>query len=71
MEEVLMQFLRATRRANETQVLINANHITAIQQETSGNTFYTVVILHNGREIDVAETLEELLQRLGPEALPL
>lgn len=66
-----MQFLRATRRANETQVLINAAHITAIQQETSGNTVYTVIILHNGREIDVAETLEELLQRLGSETFPL
>ncbi|MGE3537124.1 MAG: hypothetical protein AB7N91_06745 [Candidatus Tectimicrobiota bacterium] len=59
-----MHFLRATRRTNETLVLINVDHITAIQQETSDNTLYAVIILHNGREIDVSETLEELSQRL-------
>lgn len=64
MKGVLMRFLRATRRTNASYVLINVEHITAIQQETSDNAVYTVVILHNGREIDVLETLEELLQRL-------
>ncbi len=64
-----MQFLHATRRTNETLVLINVDHITAIQQETSENTLYTVILLHNGREIDVSETLEELRQRLRTEAV--
>ncbi len=65
-----MQFLHATRRANETIVLINVDHITAIQQETSENTPYSVILLHNGREIDVSETLEALLQRLKTELVP-
>jgi uncharacterized protein YlzI (FlbEa/FlbD family) len=57
-----MKMIRATRRTNGTLVLINLEHITAMQQEISENLHYTAIILHNGREIDVSESIEELLQ---------
>jgi hypothetical protein len=66
-----MQYLRATRRTNGALVLINLEHITAIQQEISENLHYTAIILNNGREIDVAESLEDLLQPSGPHRVQL
>jgi hypothetical protein len=57
-----MQYIRATRRTNGALVLINLEHITAMQQESSENLHYTAIILHNGREIDVSENIEDLLQ---------
>jgi hypothetical protein len=57
-----MKCIRATRRTNGALVLINLDHITAMQQESSENLHYTAIILHNGREIDVSENIEELLQ---------
>jgi hypothetical protein len=59
---VTMKCIRATRRTNGALVLINLDHITAMQQESSENLHYTAIILHNGREIDVSENIEELLQ---------
>ena len=66
-KEQRMKLIRATRRTNGTLVLINLEHITAMQQETSEQEtsetlHYTAIILHNGREIDVSESIEELLQ---------
>jgi hypothetical protein len=46
-------------------VLINLEHITAMQQEISETLHYTAIILYNGREIDVSESIEELLQPAG------
>jgi hypothetical protein len=59
---VTMQYIRATRRTNCALVFINLEHITAMQQESSENLHYTAIILHNGREIDVSEDIEDLLQ---------
>jgi uncharacterized protein YlzI (FlbEa/FlbD family) len=56
-----MKFIRATRRTNGAPVLINLDHITAMQCETLEESTYTAIILHNGREIDVRESPEELL----------
>jgi uncharacterized protein YlzI (FlbEa/FlbD family) len=61
-----MKFIRATRRTNGTLVVINLEHITAMQCELLEETQYTAIILHNGREIDVRESPEELLQNIGP-----
>ena len=57
-----MKLLRATRRTSGTLVFINLDHIAAIQQEIAETLHYTAIILYNGREIDVSETIEELLQ---------
>ena len=65
-----MQFIRATR-TNGALVLINLDHITAVQLEASETLRYTAIILHNGREIDVTELPEELLQPRGPHLLEL
>lgn len=56
-----MKFLRATR-TNGALVFINIEQITAIQHEDSERLSYTAIILRNGREIDVTESPEELLQ---------
>jgi uncharacterized protein YlzI (FlbEa/FlbD family) len=64
-----MKFIRATRRTNGAVILINLDHITAMQCETLEATQFTAVILHNGREIDVRESPEELLQGTGPHML--
>jgi uncharacterized protein YlzI (FlbEa/FlbD family) len=64
-----MKFIRATRRTNGTAVLINLEHIIAMQCETLEEAPYTAIILHNGREIDVRESPEELLQLSGPHML--
>jgi uncharacterized protein YlzI (FlbEa/FlbD family) len=66
-----MKFIRATRRTNGALVVINLEHITALQQETSETLHYTAIILHNGREIDVSETIEELLQPAGTHMVQL
>ncbi len=63
-----MKFIRATRRSNGTPVYINVEHITAIQLEESETLHYTAIVLDNGREIDVIESPETLLQ---PAALHL
>ena len=65
-----MQFIRATR-TNGALVLINLDHITAVQLEASETLRYTAIILHNGREIDVTELPEDLLQPSGPYLLEL
>ena len=64
-----MKFIRATRRTNGAPVLINLEHITAMQCETLEESPYTAIILHNGREIDVRESPEELLLHSGPHLL--
>ena len=57
-----MKFIRATR-TNGANVLINLNHIAAMEHQDADTLNYTAIILHTGREIDVTETLDELLQR--------
>lgn len=61
-----MKFLRATRRTDGATVIINLTHVTAMQCEMLDTAQYTAIILHNGREIDVRESPEDLLQHIGP-----
>jgi uncharacterized protein YlzI (FlbEa/FlbD family) len=57
-----MKFIRATR-TNGAHVLINLDHVAAMEHQDAETLNYTAVILHNGREIDVTESLDELLQQ--------
>ncbi len=65
-----MKFIRATR-TNGALVLINVDHITAMQLEASERLAYTAIILHNGREIDVTDTPDELLETSGMHVVEL
>jgi uncharacterized protein YlzI (FlbEa/FlbD family) len=53
-----MTFIRATR-TNGAQVLINLNHIAAMEHQEAETLNYTAIILDSGREIDVTESLQE------------
>jgi hypothetical protein len=57
-----MKFIRATRHTNRAAVFINIEAITAFEEQSTESERYTAIILHNGREIDVSETVEALLQ---------
>jgi uncharacterized protein YlzI (FlbEa/FlbD family) len=57
-----MTFIRATR-TNGAQVLINLNHIAAMEHQEAETLNYTAIILDSGREIDVTESLQELMQQ--------
>lgn len=57
-----MRFIRATR-TNGAHVLINIEHIAAMEHQEAERLNYTAIILHNGREIDVTESLDELMQQ--------
>jgi uncharacterized protein YlzI (FlbEa/FlbD family) len=57
-----MTFLRATR-TNGAQVLINLNHVAAMEHQEAETLNYTAIILDSGREIDVTESLQELMQQ--------
>jgi uncharacterized protein YlzI (FlbEa/FlbD family) len=59
-----MTFIRATR-TNGAQVLINLNHIAAMEHQVAETLNYTAIILDSGREIDVTESLQELMQQAG------
>ncbi len=56
-----MRFIRATR-TNGANVLINLNYIAAMEHQDAETLNYTAIILSNGREIDVTEALDQLLQ---------
>ena len=57
-----MTFIRATR-TNGAQVLINLNHVAAMEHQEAETLNYTAIILDSGREIDVTESLQELMQQ--------
>jgi hypothetical protein len=57
-----MKFIRATR-TNGAHVLINIDYVAAMEHQDSETLNYTAIILHNGREIDVTQSLDELLQQ--------
>jgi uncharacterized protein YlzI (FlbEa/FlbD family) len=57
-----MTFIRATR-TNGAQVVINLNHIAAMEHQEAETLNYTAIILDSGREIDVSESLQELMQQ--------
>ena len=57
-----MKFIRATR-TNGAQVLINLDYIAAMEYQDADTLNYTAIILHNGREIDVTDPLDKLLQQ--------
>lgn len=57
-----MTFLRATR-TNGAQVLINLNHVAAMEHQEAETLNYTAIILDSGRESDVTESLQELMQQ--------
>ncbi len=59
-----MKFVRATRRKGGL-FLINLDYITAMQLESFKRLGYTAIILRNGREIDVTDTPDELLEPSG------
>lgn len=59
-----MTFIRATR-TNGAQVLINLNHVAAMEHQEAETLNYTAIILNSGREIDVTESLQELMQQAG------
>jgi uncharacterized protein YlzI (FlbEa/FlbD family) len=59
-----MTFIRATR-TNGAQVLINLNHVAAMEHQEAETLNYTAIILDSGREIDVSESLQELTQQAG------
>jgi uncharacterized protein YlzI (FlbEa/FlbD family) len=59
-----MTFIRATR-TNGAQVLINLNHVAAMEHQEAETLNYTAIILDSGREIDVSESLQELMQQAG------
>ena len=58
-----MKFIRA-KRTNGANVLINIDHIAAMEHQDADQLNYTAIILHNGREIDVTETLDELVRQV-------
>jgi uncharacterized protein YlzI (FlbEa/FlbD family) len=57
-----MTFIRATR-TNGAQVLINLNHVAAMEHQEAETLNYTAIILDSGREIDVTESLQELMRQ--------
>ena len=57
-----MTFIRATR-TNGAQVLINLNHVAVMEHQEAETLNYTAIILDSGREIDVTESLQELMQQ--------
>lgn len=57
-----MQLLRATRRTNHAVVFINVEAITVVEEQSTESDGYTAIILQNGREIDVSETIDQLLR---------
>ena len=57
-----MKFIRATR-TNGSHVLINLDYVAAMEHQDADTLNYTAIILHNGREIDVTEAFDELLQQ--------
>ena len=57
-----MTFIRATR-TNGAKVLINLKHVAAMEHQEAGTLNYTAIILDSGREIDVTESLQELMQQ--------
>ncbi len=57
-----MKFIRATR-TNGAHVVISLDHVAAMEHQDAETLNYTAIILQNGREIDVTETLDELLQQ--------
>ena len=60
-----MKFIRATR-TNGAHVLINVDHIAAMEHQDAETLNYTAIILHNGREIDVTDALDALLKQTEP-----
>jgi uncharacterized protein YlzI (FlbEa/FlbD family) len=58
-----MKFIRA-KRTNGANVLINIDHIAAMEHQDADQLNYTAIILNNGREIDVTETLDELVRQI-------
>lgn len=59
-----MKFIRATR-TNGAHVLINIEYVAAMEHQDTENLNYTAIVLQNGREIDVTESLDELQKQLG------
>jgi len=59
-----MRFIRATR-TNGANVIINLNYVAAMEHQDAETLNYTAIVLQNGREIDVTEAIDELLQRAG------
>ena len=59
-----MNFIRAMRTSG-AQVMINPKHIAAMEHQEADNLNYTAIVLVNGREIDVQESLEDLAQQLA------
>jgi uncharacterized protein YlzI (FlbEa/FlbD family) len=57
-----MKFIRATR-TNGARVLINLEHVAALEHQDAETLDYTAIVLVNGREIDVKESLEDLMQQ--------
>lgn len=57
-----MKFIRATR-TNGARVLINLEHVAALEHQDAETLNYTAIVLVNGREIDVKDSLEDLLQQ--------
>jgi hypothetical protein len=59
-----MKFIRATR-TNGAHVLINIEYVAAMEHQDAENLNYTAIVLQNGREIDVIDSLDELQKQLG------
>ncbi len=57
-----MKFIRATR-TNGACVLINLEHVAALEHQDAETLNYTAIVLVNGREIDVKDSLEDLMQQ--------
>ena len=57
-----MKFIRATR-TNGANVMISLEHIAVMEHQDAEQINYTAIILDSGREIDVTETLDELVQQ--------
>jgi uncharacterized protein YlzI (FlbEa/FlbD family) len=68
-KEWAMKFIRATR-TNGARVLINIDYVAAMEHQDAETLNYTAIILQNGREIDVTESLDELLQQAEPHVEP-
>jgi len=64
-----MKFIRATR-TNGAHVLINIDYVAAMEHQDVESLNYTAVILQNGREIDVTESIDDLLQQADAQVEP-
>ena len=64
-----MKFIRATR-TNGARVLINLDYVAAMEHQDAETLNYTAIILHSGREIDVTEALDDLLQQAEAQVGP-